>query len=148
MTIEEAINNLSIIAFDTAPLIYYIEDDSAYADMIQVIVDKLDKNMMSAVGSTLLLTELLTQPKRRNDQELVEQYTALLEAANNFRLVSLDSTIAIRAAELRAQYNLKTPDALHVATALISDAEAFLTNDQGIKRVKELKVIVLSDLTI
>jgi hypothetical protein len=43
--------------------------------------------------------------------------------------------VAERAAELRARYNLRTPDALQVATALVRRCEAFLTNDARLKRV-------------
>ena len=54
----------------------------------------------------------------------------------------------IMAAQLRARYELKTPDALHVAAALEARCEAFLTNDKGIQRVTDLRVLVLEDLEL
>jgi predicted nucleic acid-binding protein len=55
-------------------------------------------------------------------------------------------TAAERAAELRARYHLRTPDALQVATALLSDCQAFLTNDKDLSRIIEIQVLVLETL--
>jgi predicted nucleic acid-binding protein len=49
---------------------------------------------------------------------------------------------------LRARYNLRTPDALHVATRIDATCDAFLTNDAGIKRVIEIAVLVLDELEL
>jgi predicted nucleic acid-binding protein len=54
----------------------------------------------------------------------------------------------LRAAELRARYNLTLTDAFQVACALDAGCEAFLTNDFGLKRVTEIQVIVLDALDI
>jgi predicted nucleic acid-binding protein len=41
---------------------------------------------------------------------------------------------------------LRLPDALQIAVALEAGCEAFLTNDLTLKRVVELRVLVLDDL--
>lgn len=45
-------------------------------------------------------------------------------------------------------YNLQLPDALQVAIALTSNCDAFLTNDVTLKRVTELKIIVVRELEL
>ena len=40
-------------------------------------------------------------------------------------------------------YNLKTPDAIHLATALDFNAEQFITNDKTLQKVTDINVIVL-----
>jgi len=62
--------------------------------------------------------------------------------------VPISAGVAESAADLRARYNLRTPDALHVATAIDAGCDAFLTNDTGIKRVQEIAVLVLDDLEL
>lgn len=47
-----------------------------------------------------------------------------------------------------ADYNLQLLDAFQVAAALQSKCEAILTNDMQLKRVKELRVLVVSELEI
>lgn len=50
------------------------------------------------------------------------------------------------AARLRAKHGIRTPDAIHVATALATGATEFLTNDRGLSRVTEIRVLVLGTL--
>lgn len=50
------------------------------------------------------------------------------------------------AVSLRAKYNLRMLDALHVASAVANGASHFLTNDDGLRRVAEVSVVVISDL--
>lgn len=44
--------------------------------------------------------------------------------------------------------NLKTPDALHAATALQAGCALFVTNDVGFRQVASLPLVVLDDLLI
>ena len=41
---------------------------------------------------------------------------------------------------------MKTPDAIHAATALRADCALFITNDTDFRRVEDLPVVVLDDL--
>ena len=50
------------------------------------------------------------------------------------------------AAQLRADTNLKTPDAIHAATALAKGCVQFITNDPAFRRVSGLNIVVLSEL--
>jgi predicted nucleic acid-binding protein len=47
---------------------------------------------------------------------------------------------------LRANHNLKTPDAIHAATALAAGCVLFVTNDAGFRCVPGLPVAVLSEV--
>jgi predicted nucleic acid-binding protein len=62
-------------------------------------------------------------------------------------VVPVTDDIAERAAFLRAHYNLKTPDAIQVATALVSGSRAFLTNDENLASVKGIDILVLDQLS-
>jgi predicted nucleic acid-binding protein len=55
-------------------------------------------------------------------------------------------TIAVKAAELRAKYNLRAPDALQLATAIENRANYFLTNDTRLRSVKEIQSVTLAEL--
>jgi len=63
-------------------------------------------------------------------------------------MIDVDGMIAERAADLRARYNLRTPDAIHIATAIVAGCDAFLTNDLALRRVTELRVLTLSTLAL
>jgi predicted nucleic acid-binding protein len=62
--------------------------------------------------------------------------------------IPVNETIAARAAYLRAKYRLRTPDALHAATAIVSGCDAFLTNDVTFRRVNEIPILILDDLEL
>jgi predicted nucleic acid-binding protein len=51
----------------------------------------------------------------------------------------------LQAAQIRAKYNFKTPDAIFIATAIEEGAEVFITNDIRLKKMDEINCIVLSD---
>jgi predicted nucleic acid-binding protein len=52
------------------------------------------------------------------------------------------------AAKLRSTYLMKTPDAIQIATGVLYGASRFLTNDPNLKKISEVKVLVLDDFLI
>lgn len=58
-------------------------------------------------------------------------------------LTDIDRNVAVESAKLRAKYKIKTPDAIQLTSGLINGAKAFITNDGNLKKVKEIKIIVL-----
>jgi len=70
----------------------------------------------------------------------------LLTNSNNLILTEIDKNIAVETARLKSKYNIKIPDAIQITSGLINDAKAFITNDSNLKKVKEIKIIVLDDL--
>ena len=101
---------------------------------------------MQAVTSTITLLELLVQPYRLTDIDRVNKFYALLSTFPHLEWVAPTLEIADMGARLRAEYNLRTPDALQAATAVGRDATGFISNDSGFRRVAGLDVVVLDDL--
>ena len=58
-------------------------------------------------------------------------------------VVDVSAAVVERATDFRSKYNLKTPDALHYATAVEVGAAAFLTGDRALSRCSEVPVEVL-----
>ncbi|MCE7947857.1 MAG: PIN domain-containing protein [Chloroflexi bacterium CFX4] len=148
MNLQQALQGVQRLCIDTAPLIYLIERHPRYFELMLNIVQAISQGELRACSTVLTLTEVLTQPLRVNNSNLVQAYEAILQDSVGFQLVPIDTTIARLSAELRAKYALKTPDAIQIATATHMNCQAFLTNDLGLKRVQELRILVLSDLTL
>jgi predicted nucleic acid-binding protein len=53
--------------------------------------------------------------------------------------------VADRAAQLRAEYRLKTPDAIQAASAMSCGATGFICNDRGFQKMKEIDCLILDD---
>jgi predicted nucleic acid-binding protein len=146
--IEDALIGITTIAFDTAPLIYFVEKHAVYAPIMRSIIQKVDSDEILSFSSVITLTEVLTLPKRVGNQTLERQYTDLLLNSKNFTLIDITPEIAENGADFRARYNLRTPDALQIASAVVTGCQAFLTNDLTIKRVNEITILVLSELEL
>jgi predicted nucleic acid-binding protein len=131
---------------DTAPIIYFIETHPRYDPLMIEIFQNVASGKLTGVTSVISLTEVLIQPIRQDKIDLQKRYRDLCLHSANFETVPIDASIAERAADLRARYNLRTPDALQVAAALTRDCEAFLMNDTNVKRVTELRALVLDEL--
>jgi predicted nucleic acid-binding protein len=144
VTIDALLQTVSSIYVDTAPFIYFIEDTPEFSSTVTHLFSRL--GTFSIYTSTLTLTETLTKPLKTGDTYLVQNYRNLLKHTKNIYLLSVNSTIAEYTAEIRAEYRLKTPDALHIATALYANCPIFLTNDIELKRVQQLDVIMVTDL--
>jgi predicted nucleic acid-binding protein len=134
----------AIVYVDTAPVIYTLEPHPDYSSRLQPLWEKLHANKITIVSSELLWLETLVGPMKNQNQPLIELYTELL--TNNIQLIAIDELILKLAAQLRSTSSLKTPDAIHAATAINCKSTLFLTNDMGLKKVPGLNTIVLKDL--
>ncbi len=134
------------IGLDTAPLIYHLEGDRRYVDATTRLFTWLQGPGASAVTSTLTLTELLVQPYRLKDPERIKLAFAVTALFKRLDWVPPTIPIADRAARLRAEHRLRTPDAIQLATAAVSGATGFVTNDLGFRKIDELEILLLDDL--
>jgi predicted nucleic acid-binding protein len=148
MKLEDALRNIDFLGLDTSPFIYFVEQNALYVDLMREVFRRITNNELESCSSVITLTEVLVQPLRQNNSALANEYRDLLFNGANFQLFPLTALIAETAAELRAKYNLRTPDALQIATALENGCYAFLCNDNGLKRVTELQILVLDDLSM
>jgi predicted nucleic acid-binding protein len=136
-----------LVAFDTAPLIYYIEENLVYLPLVDELFDTIDSGASRGITSVLTLQEVLVKPLREGRQDIADQYRDVLTSSINITLANIDESICERAANLRAKYTwLRTPDALQIASAILHNAEVIVTNDDKWKRLTEIQIIVLQDL--
>jgi predicted nucleic acid-binding protein len=143
--VDDALVGVSALGFDTAPLIYFVERHPNYVDIVRTFVQRVDAGTILGYSSVVTLTEVLTQPKQKGNTIVEQGYRDPLLHSRNFKLLALDAIIAERAADLRARYRFRTPDALQIAAALAAGCQAFLTNDTALKRAIELRVLLLDD---
>jgi predicted nucleic acid-binding protein len=125
--------------------IYHFEDHPLFAPLTEPLFEAIDRGDLSAEISVLLAGEVLTGAKKAADTEILLRYRHIFSEFPNLALHDADKRVMERMSDLRAAYGLKIPDAIHMATASLNGAQAFVTNDAGLKRVNELDVLVLED---
>jgi predicted nucleic acid-binding protein len=96
------------------------------------------------VASELTLLELTVGPLRQGRQDVADEYEILLSHFPNLSLEPVTRDVLLDAAELRAAFHLRTPDAILVATALRSNATAAVTNDEAWRALPMIETILLS----
>lgn len=74
------------------------------------------------------------------------RYCTLLEKSDHFELASISAAIGTRAAQIRADFGFRTPDALQLATAVVRDCDIFLTNDQQLMQYDHVETVLVSDM--
>lgn len=135
----------SLIYVDTSPVIYSVEKFPEYVPLLAPLWLKLQAGEIGIVSSELILMETLVLPLRNSNSILINAYEQLL-ISSEIRLIPISQLILRQAANLRATTSLKTPDAIHAATALSVSCNQFITNDKGFRNVANLPVIILSEV--
>lgn len=129
------------VALDAAPFIYLIEEHPQYLPIVRPVFAAIAAGQVAAVASVLTLLEALVQPSRVGDAVLAERYEAFLARSRGLRLHEVTRPIARAAAHLRAVHNIRTPDAVQLATALVAGCSAFLTNDKDLPAVSGIRIL-------
>lgn len=146
--LDDALAGITWLGFDTAPVIYFIEANPKYDALVTEIFRRVTNGSILGLTSVITLSEVLVQPILHQQALLQQEYRDLLLHGINFETLPISAEIAERAAELRAQFRLRTPDALQLATTIETGGQAFLTNDSGLRRVTALPVLVLDELEL
>lgn len=135
-----------VYVVDTMVFIYHFEDHKRYAETTQRLLEALENGTNQGLTSIVTLLEILVKPKREENWDAVRDYRDLLMTFPNLTMVPVDEACAQKASDLRAHYGLRTPDAIQIASALLGGATAYVTNDDQLKQVTELEVILLEEL--
>ncbi|MCF2149672.1 type II toxin-antitoxin system VapC family toxin [Desmonostoc muscorum LEGE 12446] len=133
------------IYIDTSVVIYTIEGIPDYYSLLQPLWSKFYAGKIQIISSELILMEVLVVPLRNGNNSLVADYEELL-LSSQVKLIPISQSILRQSANLRATSNLKTPDAIHAATALSVSCNQFITNDKGFRNVPGLPVVILSEV--
>jgi predicted nucleic acid-binding protein len=115
------------VFLDTAPLIYFIEKNSQYHDIVKPVIALIDSQQAKGVTSTITLLEVLVLPLREGNKRLAEKYKTILLSSGALETFEITHIISERATMLRAKYGFRTPDSIQLATAIICNADYFLT---------------------
>ncbi|WP_076755307.1 type II toxin-antitoxin system VapC family toxin [Ectothiorhodosinus mongolicus] len=61
-------------------------------------------------------------------------------AGDNWQVQEMNAEVALIAARVRARFGLKLPDAVQVATAIVSQSAALVTHDRDFAGITEVAV--------
>lgn len=136
------------VYFDVNPIIYFIEQKSEFAAAVAPIFEMLGEGNLLAYTSEFSLTEILIKPIRDDLSEVIHAHKELLLDPQLFTLTKARRETFLQAAELGGKAGMRTPDAIHFASAMENHCQWFITNDRKIKSHGAVTVIQISDLEL
>ncbi len=116
--------SLPLLYLGACAVIYFVEAHPRFGQAITQALESVQAKQIAI--SPLVDLECLIIPLRENNAALVQRYEIFFE---QYICLDMPGEVYRRAAVLSARHNLKTPDALHLATAQYHGCTAFWTND-------------------
>ena len=149
--LEAAIAPGRTVFVDTSVVLAYVVGSEATSDLARQLFDAFAATGRNPVAvSAVTVAELLVRPFRRGSSA-VATAEGFLRHFGDLRTVDVTYAVAREAARIRAATDLPMPDALIVASAVVTDADVLVTNDRAWPRrlgvvLPSLSLVVLSDL--
>ena len=135
--------NLKKVALDSNIFIYNLEQNSDYIKYTDDIFSRLISKKLRGITSIISLTEILSFPATENvEGKIIESFLD----TPNLKVFDVNLFIATEAARIRREYGFRLPDSIQLATAKLNKAQAFISNDERLKKFKEIIVIRLKDI--
>ena len=139
------------LTLDATCLVSYLKGgDSASPASRWVIDDLVGTGRCDAVVSAVTVGEILVLPQRRG-RAVVKGVMGFLESLEDLQIRNADVLVAAEAARVRAETGIPMPDAVVIATAVLTSSTVLVTNDRRLagasrRAVPELRVVVLSEV--
>ena len=109
---------------------------------VGIIMQRLMEQNAMQVCSELSRLECRVKPRQDNNSVLLRAYDDYFDYLVT-EIVPLSREVIDLATDLRARYNFRTPDAIHIACAINSACDLLLTNDRQLTRCQEIAVAIL-----
>ena len=135
---------MSRLYLDANSIIYLVEAVNPFHATVAARLLPYRTDLESRiVTSRLSRLECRIQPLRNTDTRLLADYAAFF-SMERLIISEVTANVIEQASDLRVRYNFKTPDAIHLATAIEEKADFFLTGDRTLARCVEVKVEVFA----
>ncbi len=117
------------IYLDSCLVIYLVEEHSTFYEPVHRAIEKTPHAEFCI--SSLVEMECLVGPLKQRDTEMLSAYEDFFATVTR---LDVPNSAYRTAAQLRASYGLKTPDALHLAIAQYHGCNQFWSNDDRLVR--------------
>ena len=125
-----------LICWDSSVLISWLrgDEDAGRNRATRAVVQHVESGTSRLVVSTLLYVEVL---ESRMPAGAIEQFKKFMQNRQTVEIMAVDIRVAERAQAIRNNSSrvLSTPDAVHIATAVLSGAKLFHTFDEALLRL-------------
>ncbi|MCL4377681.1 MAG: PIN domain-containing protein [Actinobacteria bacterium] len=141
------LNSNKSVSIDSSFFIYHLENIKPYNELTSITIKKISSGELFCNISTLVISELFVRPFKEKNFKNINLFEEFIRTFPNSKICDFDFDIAKLSAKIRAQSNLRTPDAVLIATAIARGSDVFITNDLNIKKFSDnkLQILVMED---
>lgn len=131
------------IFLDTNIVIYLIERIPDLGARATKLIEAQITEGQRLVVSDLVRMECRVRPLRLNDTVTLSAFDGFF-TSEDVDVASITTAVCDRAAMIRAQYNFRPMDCLHLATAIEHGCQQFLSHDTHLQRFSGIDVEALT----
>ncbi len=147
MTLGELCDRHRRIALDANVFVYLFEGEGSLARSSAAVIDAISIGRATGITASITLAEVVVGPVAAGDETMAERYVEAISSIEHFHVVPATAEIAAEAGVLRGRTKMTLADAIHVATARVAGASAFVTNDRRVRATGEVEIVCLGELT-
>ena len=124
-----------VVALDSNVFIAALSSKEEHSPSAQQLIRDIASGKYRAIASSIVYSEVYSVSVANQSLDL----EGFFSQVDNFATIPASDDICIRAGELRLEYGskLKLHDAMHLATALHSKVNLFITNDEKLAKVAQ-----------
>ncbi len=141
MTLLDAIPEGVVVTVDAAPIIYVLEGHETLGPAYATLFKAVEDGRNQIVVSTITVAEVMAGPLRARNEALAERYRLAMTDSIGWTAYDVSVDVAERAARIRVGHRLRLPDAIQIATALVSGSHALVTHDRDFSSVTVLPIL-------
>lgn len=134
------------VFIDTAPLIYFLEQNPQYHNKVKSFIEKCCEEEIKITTSVITIEEYCVYPYKNNSLQLIRKLDEFIEDMG-IELINIDVTIAKMASRIRGEHKeFKAMDSLQLASACLKECDLFLTNDKQLRQFTGIKCVMVDEL--
>lgn len=125
---------------DTNVVIAIVEGREDLKEQVECLFEAIATQQALVITSQLTWAESLVLPLKNKDSALKNRFDSLFSELAGLEVKPVDLAVLMTAARLRADMVVKMPDAIHLATALITGCDGVLSEDRRLPSLPNLPV--------
>ena len=139
--------NAKSVYCDSVIFSFHFHRHPTFSLLTSQLFELLDRKKITVITSCLSYMEILSLKDLENAPEKRLLIREFFLSQTNLQMNQVDASLVEKAAYVRRTAGLKAVDALQLATAELSLAKVFLTNDKDFRRIspKQFPIIFLDD---
>lgn len=136
---------MGVVGLDSNIFIRALDDPGLLGEKSRSLLEDFRQSFQKISISVIVLEEFFVRVYKQKREKDLDDILGFITLDGLVQLVDVNEQIALLAAKIRADYNIKAPDAIHLASAIEAGAKTFITTDKKLPRkVGKMKVKVLS----